>query len=507
MLKNSRYLQVLTLKANDLTNEVIQPNAIDINFDEAALYYQEALQAGYTLYNVTAEGGFGNLATKAAGSYICAFTSQPTGSYTIASTSLSGTSGVAHTAIVVTSIILDATVFNPRSIGTMTVTGYTENVSYETMRFKYADVTLNATKTIATQKWSSLNIDRCYLTVSLSVAFNYIGTGTINWTNINVRSIVSGQTLQFEGGGPPNTINIQNFRAISTTAAPTLKFDLSSTSIFTIENAYVKFTGLAPTITIKRSLNASSGYLFRSCYFESSTINIDVINNKLYGPGGATNILYTSPTSNISTTDGSVCDMTIGYPSTTTVYVTGGRSNLDTTLVSTVTASSLYLEGRFTQRKVSLRGSYGTIRRQYYDIAFDPQTVIDDDLKNFDDLDRLVVNRSDLSTVLTAISASRVKGYAWFESGGTTRKYPRIDESFLFLATSGSNTHVLAYHKGEIRKTIFSDYWPTTLYTVGLCFQIWEFPEEVAYRNIYNVTDSPIEGGFSVQDLTSKVVL
>jgi hypothetical protein len=157
--------------------------------------------------------------------------------------------------------------------------------------------------------------------------------------------------------------------------------------------------------------------------------------------------------------------------------------------------------------KISTPGSLGTIRRQFYKIDFIENHQFNDDLKNFDDNDIFIVNRADLSAyLLTTLGIGSVLGLRFYQGSGSTLAAPRIDETFLIQIINGSNIHYIAWHQGELKKTIYSDYWDETRYTIGAIFQIWENPAEVDYSNLWNQTNSPISGSIQVQDITSKVI-
>ena len=74
MMKNTRTLQVLNVKRNDLQNVPIDINTPGFTLDMFKFYYAGLIAQGYILYDVYANSGFAALATKTAGKYLCVWT-------------------------------------------------------------------------------------------------------------------------------------------------------------------------------------------------------------------------------------------------------------------------------------------------------------------------------------------------------------------------------------------------------------------------------------------------
>jgi hypothetical protein len=511
MLKNTRTLQVLNLKADDLDNQLIDPNSLHINTADASNFYQEKINEGYIAYDIIANGGLSALATKTPGKYICVLSSVPTATYSCATSILSGSGGIAHTGIIITSAVFSDSVASPTSITSLSLSGFTSGSSaispsistrYDTLTIAFCNLTISG---VYSNVWN-IQYTNCNITTAIACSNLYNINAEFSYNSLNLTTSSASFEIDIGTSGTTKTLNITNNTSFGLGYMVIISY--ATSSYLSITNNYFVTTNTANQHTISKQSGTSSNVYVNNTYMESAgSVGATLSSTtSTFGISGISMILYTSPKNIITTTFGSVTDVIIAYPNSINKWVDGSQA-LNTALVQSVSASTLILDSQVSQIKRSIRGSFGTIRRQYYNIKFLDNHKLADELKNFDDLDRLVVYRPDLKTYTDSISAVKIKGYTWFDTAGTVKKYPRIDESFLILATYGTNTHVLGYHKGELRSTIYSDYYPTALYTVVMAFQIWEMPEEVEYMNMWNLDDSPISGSVQVQDITSKVVV
>lgn len=179
----------------------------------------------------------------------------------------------------------------------------------------------------------------------------------------------------------------------------------------------------------------------------------------------------------------------------------------DYSTITGLSTSTSTFDAQVTQIRKTIRGTYGTIKRNYYNLQFQDNHVMDDSLKYFDDNDMILADRTDLLTSLvTGASAATFTNLIPVNAGNTEIDF-RADESFLLLLTSAEHSAIIAYHKGEWMQTLLSDHFTDVEYTPAAAFQIWEMPEEVSYRNVWDIDNSPIDGSITVQDITSKVVI
>lgn len=156
--------------------------------------------------------------------------------------------------------------------------------------------------------------------------------------------------------------------------------------------------------------------------------------------------------------------------------------------------------------------------RRYYQLSFQSDKQFDDAFKTMfareqsilvwwrDDLDQLLVN---------AIGgAKKVKNLTLYENNGTTLFDYRNNENFMMVAKDAEhNRVVLCWYEGLVFPTVFTDFFNDIEYTIERCFQILEPPEQVVWRNLLydyannsEFINSPIEGSALFQEMTSIFV-
>jgi len=474
MLKNSRSLYIQNVKNTDLITNNLEHRRGDA--DALIRYY---LSLGYTIYDVVAEGGFGNLQTNAIGTYLVVWIgANPTGTYIVG-----GGNFALHTGLVITGIRLDSS-YN--------VISYNNSVNLDTVAHAQFDGKNHLTLAF----------------INSSIIFQLLGIkgivdSTISTTTfIDLNDLTDINNSYFTGAG-----QIDLTMAIGTSTIFTnCKFNINIYSYYSTGS--VKFvncllSGTMSLIGFYQAFPAFNGF-------------IDIIANNLFVDNSASitltritcttgNNIFNVPYNAIIT--GSINALNILR--TNILFWYDYKSQL-TTSYFTSTAGYTEILGTFSYQRKSIRGFLGTIKRNFYYLQFDPVFQITDSLKYNDDNDLMLVWRSDLETELSSTYLiAKIKNYQFYKTDGTTLiSTYRNAESFLMLVQRDSTSAYtyMAWHKGEIWSTIYGETWLDSLYTIVRCFHILEFPEEVSFKNLYNYTNSPMEATYLMQDATSKVV-
>lgn len=130
--------------------------------------------------------------------------------------------------------------------------------------------------------------------------------------------------------------------------------------------------------------------------------------------------------------------------------------------------------------------------RRYYQLAFGSAAAVADEFKTMFARNEalLVVDREDLADDWVEGLQSDTPG-AWilkngvvYEHDGTTLVDYRNNEHFFILAKDASDNYgVFCWHDGAVKKSTFTEFDPTAVYTVEMCFQLFEPPEKVTWRN------------------------
>jgi len=185
------------------------------------------------------------------------------------------------------------------------------------------------------------------------------------------------------------------------------------------------------------------------------------------------------------------------------------RDSLDTAALQNV-SNYKTLAATVVQERRSFRGTLGRIKRQYYNVRFEQDKLVDPGFKYFDDDDLLIVKREEEEAVLISDSGGprKIKSLTFYENDGATEYNYRNDENFLIIADDGAGIKaVFAWYKGALRPTVFSDVWDDTVYTIETVFQIWRPPSDISIRNMWMTNDGPLSGNVLYKDLTSVVVI
>lgn len=513
MLKNSKLLNIISKRKKDFWTE----EALDWNLEEVQAWLNQKINDGYSLYNMTTEGNsFGPLAGKTAGKWIIVWTNDPSGTYQMNQTITSGWSGVQHTDVIITGIKLGAgmtsSIYNvigvkPVGLSVETATtGYKNIISLQYgsfsinnglgidqdlkgLYFKNCNLSITnrttANKTVTLQNDSAssaiplLENVNCTLYTMNDTHFNIIHTGNTAG-NFAIRNTVINQQT--------NNTGSQWVYLKGNTAGTGYYFNAKNT----------KFLG-------NFSIYSGITYGFSNCLFGYS----------LFGLNGKLDIVSSVSYANNTVNIPSLLSLT-GYTKNYTFVpykeyqvIVDGKNRLDHSVIAGLNTTSLEMNADIRYTRKTIKGILGTVKRNYYSINFRKNTVIDDSLKNFDDMDYFLVWRKDLEAEFTNFGTDvYTDGYNIIYNNAIVN-YTN-DESLLILIEDTSNQYgynVVAYHKGKINTTVFGQNLIIgSTYKMKRIFQIFEFPEEVSVSNAYNIDDAPLDASITVQDITSKVV-
>lgn len=468
MLKNNKTMKVQNLKRSDIIIPTLN-NRVEI----AKQVFQSYLEAGYSVYDVVAEGGFNNLSGKTAGKWLCVWINgTPTGSYTIYNAAFS-----THTKVAIMGIRVDSI-------------------------------------------YNIVNIDSPFSLVGSSSPVSGLNKFEIVFCNVTFKSQLAGLSkLQYSNFITDN--QEIDLNSLSTIESCTLdKISFGSYSLTDPGNEI-----LFNNCKIKSSVSTSysSSYLrLKNCSIESSITmgepaaptrldirydNVRVLSGVTYTIKAtcltSSNILY----NNGGTIAGNISGLIINYISNNTAAQIN-YSLIVTSLLSSANYTTASITPTYTRK--SIRGYLGTIKRNYYQLNFNPQNTISDTLKYNDDNDLLVWYRDDIEADLTSASIAKIKNLTYYQTDGVTAVTTfRDSESYLIIAERDSTAGtygIFGYHKGQLYPTAYSEIWDNELYTIKRVINILEYPEEVTYSNLYNIANSPIEASYLMQDQTSKVI-
>lgn len=468
MLKNNKTMKFQNLRRSD----IIVDNTINRR-EIADQYLRDYIAAGYIIYDVVAESGFTNLPSKTAGKYICLWVNgTPTGTYNLVNTMFSTHTDVVIMGIRVDSLYQIVNIDQPftLSIASPPVQGLNKfrmifcNVKFQAQLTGLSELAYcNFTTDNQQIDINNLNIIRnCTLSKLLSGEFALTAPGSLVTLQdcelkTSINTSYSGSLLSLINCNITSSITLGQ-------AGATSRLDVR------YQNVYI----------------ASGVTLTLNCTCTTSE-------NLLYNNGGTiAGIISGIIVQNISKSNWTALQQNLA-----SAYI------LDSALYTTASIIPTYT-------RKSIRGYLGTIKRNYYQLAFNPQNTIADTLKYNDDNDLLLWYRDDIEADFTTALIAKIKNQIFYKTDGATAVTTyRDSESYLIIAERDSvaGTYgIFGYHKGQILTTIYSEIWNNETYTIKRVFNILEFPEEASYTNLYNISNSPIEASYLMQDITSKVV-
>ena len=472
MLKNSKAVKVQNVRKTDLISEPLQYRQ-----EDADRIFREYLSAGYIVYDVVSNGGFNALSGKTPGKYICVWINgTPSGTYTSYNAAYT-----THTDVVIFGVRID-TNYNLVSINNQFTLSpnVPEGVIDANLRLSFVFCNVIITSNVNNFSGAILHSK---ITITATIWIFLYNSPNINHSHLYT---TSGYGYDCRTA----LLTIKNCILDSGIVA----YPFGSNQKLILENCAT----LNNSIGIGISINTTIMDIELKNYFIADGLTVTLFATVLTN----NNTIITNNTGTLLNISGTLKK----YTALTNYWKSGVQSL--TTSYLTSTNNYKYLNAKIFAQRVSQRGFLGTIKRNFYNLVFDSYFEIDDSLKYNDDTDLMLVWREDLETEFSTNLIAKIKNLLLYKSNGTTvvTNY-RNNESFLIYATRDgqSDYAVFAWHKGEIKPTIYSEVWPDNLYTVVRIFQIWEHPEEVTMLNLYNIDDSPIEATYLMQDTTSKV--
>jgi hypothetical protein len=482
MIYNSKTARIMNKQKKDFWTEENIENRIEDIERIIAEYESE----GYSVQSVAGSADIPVIT----GKKIIVWSSTPSGTKSVATSAISGA-----TSVIITGVVrINAGYIYTSHTDTLTFT-FTSSGNYDKVTFRWIDFQVG-TAGLTNLRFLNSNIRLLGNSVKLTYSIAELKDTKISCVTATVtaggdRTI----DLTFPGGSEI----VENCRfTLESGATYIYGIAITATADLTFKNCIIKDFDSADW---GHSVANPSNINYLNCKLENSPyFNPDVTKTT------EDYILYTDT-------------WTFEYPNTNyriKPYLEGqqiidGEWKLTT---STISATGNYFTTDFiiTSIKRTYRKLYGDIKTQFYSLSFQDNRKIDDSLKYFDDTDYFILWRKDIEDGEGDLFSFLNSGNAWvlyqnYIVSGSIYPY-RNDESFLFWAkTSGGVEAVLAWHKGRIYSTAFSEYYPHLVYVPIRCFNILEIPEEVSgIQNTWTYQDAPLSGSITLRDITSKVV-
>lgn len=512
--------------------------------------YAAWISAGYTIYDIPAEGGLTYLSGKAAGNYLCVWkTLEP--AYLVTPDTGTATAGAATTITLAAGASAVDDYYNGMVIEILTGTGSgqfniikdydgTSKVATvttwgvnpdNTSQYKIgdydkilnADISPHTSIIITGIKINTYNkIEKIDLESKIDFSNNGVAIVCEFWyMNITKMPVIvnpckffkfsnitidcNADTTQYINDSLFYNVNI-NFNDHSISVVDCNYENVNFDSIYIINTGDSVFTNCIINdshVSLGVSTNVDfDNTVFIDSQFDNSgasalTKNIIYLQGDIVFNGEVNNYLFinTHPDRQTFIPD-SVTFETIDTTDTTGLMTDANYQSLDT-LISTSLAN--------------VRVTGGQYSRRFYEMAFKPNNAIDADFKTMFAREQslLVIWRDDLDeTFVTDTGGARkIKNLAFYENDGTTAYDYRNNENFLILTEDADGNEVtFAWYQGLVYGTYFSDFWDDTTYTIKRIFQILEPPENLTWRNILPYADSPIECSASFKEMVSVFV-
>lgn len=475
-----KVLKIASIKETAL---VKRRSVMTIGEGQAAL--NGYLAQGYSVYNITANGGFSGI-TSAGGAntkIVCVFTAAPSGqNYQMQISYLGSKTSV---------IILGVVVNNTSALQVLSVqTGYftvtylnSDSRDYRAsgLTFAYCN-SINHTTTASAGftglKWYNCNNQQIY---NMQLYFP-----TIQYTQIMIGNTTTHILFNYQTVINNCRLTINNNASHTFSGSGGVFKDsviemensiLDFQNVASITNVYIAFTNIA----IRGSV---SGVATGSIYIDelySGRVNLPSATLKLINMVGKLN------------------------PDETNYLVSlryFRQNTIDYNTLSALTFFDLYAQITPEYRQ---NGDFYQTMRNYYVLDFHNKKPVPDEIKLFNTAMIWVIKREDIDADLVGSSAKKIKDGILYNNDGATVYSYNNDENFIIIAANGSDNQVFLWYNGELYKTIWSDPMPGTSYTILNIYQFWKMEAPVRVRNVYDTDDSPLEGSITMNNMDNEV--
>jgi hypothetical protein len=497
MRKDNYHLKYFFASQKDLFLNVLEPRILTL---QRQLNY--LISNGYVIYDVSTEGGFTNLASKAVGKYVCVWTQDPSASY-----SLPIASFTVHEDVV----ILNA------KINTMLQILAKDDILSNTFYF-YGIMTSYEGKLTITGGYTTVLEAESYISgVKFSGGYEEVcGEININTANINFVNCFFDNCI----------INVDNSITVSLTTTPTDNIPL-------FKNFYIKQNNAE--INVQKSYFDLTSDLMTNGIFEqtgTSKLLIDCTSNfifnlssiKLQTPVGNTDTfslelknLYTDNGSFFYTNCYQLDFSTSGTYKANYLFVEkdvevfGGEYSLDCELIDSA-------EFKTQKVKITPISEIGFVKtsivKNFYQLDWIEKEFFDDELKELG-IDDVVV-----SEIMTADELREKIGLpSEYTAKITNLKFSNppdfplltldFNENFILICKNNDDWAIFCYYNKQIFQTIYSDFERDKSYEIVYCIQLW-LPETA--MNIINtypeIANSPVEGdSMKFNNLDNEIII